>query len=217
LCASCYRARLLCPSTDVAALMPGNHTLCSVNYKVAVSMARLRMEDSNRALRDRALYKPAPPTPARSSSPPPPLPPTRWPRKRKNKKKKKKQKAKVTPVQGGEDDALATHPRTVHIGRKYRRDRPWLSARELRDRAREDIRERCDQTPPMFSASDACAQWQASHWHAVLTVCDRLASQAAAHKALLRRVVRRPAQHRQAPHAHHRERAQRPEQLLDAP
>eukprot|EP01047_Picozoa_sp_COSAG01_P012031 COSAG01_NODE_534_length_15805_cov_9.468420_17_plen_214_part_00 len=149
------RSAALCPSTDVAALMPGSHALCSVNYKVAVSMARLRMEDSNRALRDRALYKPALPPPARSSSPPPPLPPTRWPRKRKNKKKKKKQKAKATPVQRGEDDALATHPRTVHIGRKYRRDRPWLSARELRDRAREDIRERCDHTPPTFSASDA--------------------------------------------------------------
>lgn len=99
--------------------MPGPRTLCSVNCEVVKNMAQMVADEARRSVHDVAIFGRDPRQAGKL--------------KAKNRRKKKKKKA------AGEDP---TTPRAVHIGAKYRRDRPWLSAREVRQRAREDEREK---------------------------------------------------------------------------
>lgn len=89
--------------------------LVSVNHNVAIGLAHAMVEESARAVRDQARYKDV-------------LRPAKPPRRR---------RAKTS-----QGPAQWQPPRVLRIDAKFRRDRPWLSARELRQRAREDLRER---------------------------------------------------------------------------
>lgn len=124
-----------------------SHTLASVDGMVAVRMAQSVIADAQRAVRDRAIYKPQAPI---------------RPRK-KDKDKGKKPAGRSIGYSGGrwrpepEPEALpnarSDGMRTDrgNVSRRYREARPWLSAREVRMRASEDMRER--EAMPVGSAT----------------------------------------------------------------
>ena len=99
--------------------MRSSHSLVSVDGMGAVRMARAAVEDAQRAVRDRTLYKPHPPV----------RPPRR-------KGARQGRSAKETTHGHG------MQTERVSVSRRYREARPWLSAREVRMRASEDLRER---------------------------------------------------------------------------
>lgn len=95
---------------------PGGTLFASADAMVAVRLAKMSIADSQRALRDKSIYKP------------------HTPLIREGRGKKPRR-----PTTGADNaDRVATAPR---ITKKYRRERPWLSAREVRERVREDERE----------------------------------------------------------------------------
>ena len=122
--------------------MPRSHSLASQDPMVSVRMAQAVIADAQRAVHDKAIYKPQAPL-----------------RRKKKKGLGKKPKGRTigsigasvwnpepepeevkTPRAARQSDGMLSD--RGHIGRKYRAARPWLSAREVRLRATEDIRER---------------------------------------------------------------------------
>ena len=107
-------------------------TLASVDGMVAVRMAQLFIADAQRAVRDKAIFKPQPPTRPR----------------------KKLHLRDVKNMQGqtpNTESIDGTQTERTNVSRRYREARPWLSAREVRVRAFEDLRER--EAMPVGSAT----------------------------------------------------------------
>ena len=102
------------PRTVGRTARPGT-LFASADAMVAVRLAEMQMKDAQRAVRDKAIYKPH--TPFISERP--------------------HTSRHATPVPPHD----ARPGTSVRISKKYRNERPWLSAREVRIRSREDARE----------------------------------------------------------------------------